>query len=87
MRTFYEYYLEENRKKDIKNQEDCVIAAKSIKLCLENKTKSIPKKHQWLSDKIFKNIRDKYRGQLVDKNVMGIIDEIIDPKNSSSKFI
>jgi len=86
MRTFYEYYLEENRKKDINNQEDCVIAAKSIKLWLEGKIKSIPKKYQWLSNKIFKNIKDNYRGQLVKKDVLGIIDEIIDPNNSSSKL-
>jgi hypothetical protein len=86
MKTFYDYYIEENRIKDIKNQKDCITAAKSIKLWLEGEIKSIPKKHKWLSDKLFKNIRDNYRGQFVKKDVLGIINEIIDPTNSSSKL-
>ena len=30
--TFYDYYLNQNRIKDVDNQNDCILAAKSIKL-------------------------------------------------------
>jgi len=85
-KTFYDYYLQQNRIKDIQNQKDCVSAAKAIKSYLLKETNSLVKKHNWLLDKINKNIRDNYRGQLVEKEVLGIIDEIIDNNNSSSKL-
>jgi hypothetical protein len=84
--TFYEYYLEQNRIKDLKNQEECVNAAQSIKLFLTGETQSLPENCKWLFDKINKNIRDNYRGQLVKKDVLGIIEEILDNENSSSKL-
>jgi hypothetical protein len=84
--TFYEYYLSQNRIKDIENQKNCVLAAISIKSYIEGKTKSVPKIHKWLLEKLEKNIHQEYRGQLVKKNVLGIINEIIDDNNSSSKI-
>ena len=84
--TFYDYYLNQNRIKDVDNQNDCILAAKSIKLYIEKKIDSIPKKHKWLLEKLNKNIRDNYRGLLVKKNILGILDEIIDKNNSSSKL-
>lgn len=84
--SFYNYYLEQNRIKDIQNQKDCVKTAKVIKSFLTGEILEIPKKHKWLSDKIFKNIKDKYRGQLFEKDVIGVIDEIIDQNNTSSKL-
>jgi hypothetical protein len=86
MGTFYNYYLNQNRFKDIQNQEDCVEAAKSIKLFLTGNIQKLPKKHKWLHEKLIKNIQDRYRGQLVIKNIIGIIDEIIDMNNSTSKL-
>jgi hypothetical protein len=86
MGTFYSYYLEQNRIKDIQNQQECVEAAKSIKSFLEGKIEKLPKKDKWLYEKLTKNIQDAYRGQLVDKNLNGIIDEIIDMNNSTSKL-
>jgi hypothetical protein len=85
-KTFYEYYLTQNRIKDIENQKDCVSAAKSIKSYIEGKIQSIPKKYIWLFEKLNKNIRDEYRGQLVKKDILSIINEIIDENNSSSKL-
>lgn len=84
--TFYEYYLHQNRIKDVQNQKDCVLAAMSIKSYIEGNFESIPKKYKWLLEKLNKNIRDNYRGQLVKKEVLGIINEIIDANNSSSKL-
>lgn len=86
MGTFYNYYLEQNRIKDIQNQQDCVEAAKSIKMFLTGIFQKLPNKHKWLYEKLKKNIQDTYRGQLVVKDVVGIIDEIIDVNNSSSKL-
>jgi hypothetical protein len=85
-KTFYEYYLQQNRLKDIQNQKECVSAAEAIKSFLLKETNSLAKKHNWLLEKINKNIRDNYRGQLIEKEVLGIIDEIIDKNNSSSKL-
>lgn len=84
--SFYNYYLEQNRIKDIRNQKECVKAAMSIKSFLMKDIPEIPKKYKWLSDKIFKNIQDKYRGQLFEKDVIGVINEIIDQNNTSSKL-
>ena len=86
MKTFYDYYLEQNRVKDILNQKDCVNAAKSIKSFIEGTINEIPKKHKWLFDKLSKNIQNNYRGLLVEKDILGIVNEIIDPNNSSAKL-
>ena len=86
MGTFYEYYLEQNRIKDIQNQKECINAAKSIKLLLTNNIQKLPTKHKWLHEKLVKNIQNNFRGQLVEKDILGIIDEIIDIDNSSSKL-
>jgi hypothetical protein len=86
MGTFYNYYLEQNRLKDIQNQQECVEAAKSIKMYLTGNLQKLPNKHKWLNEKLTKNIQDTYRGQLVVKDVIGIIDEIIDMNNSTSKL-
>lgn len=86
MGTFYEYYLEQNRIKDIQNQKECINAAKSIKLFLTNNIQKLPAKHKWLYEKLVKNIQNNFRGQLVMKDILGIIDEIIDINNSSSKL-
>lgn len=86
MGTFYEYYLEQNRIKDIQNQKECINAANSIKLFLTNNVQKLSQKHKWLYEKLVKNIENNFRGQLVKKNVLEIIDEIIDINNSSSKL-
>lgn len=86
MGTFYEYYLEQNRIKDIQNQKECINAAISIKLFLLNNVQKLSQKHKWLYEKLVKNIENNFRGQLVKKNVLEIIDEIIDINNSSSKL-
>jgi hypothetical protein len=86
MGNFYNYYLEQNRIKDIQNQKECVEAAKSIKLYLTGSIQKLPQKYNWLYEKLTKNIEDNYRGQLVVKNIIGIIEEIIDMNNSASKL-
>lgn len=82
--SFYNYYLEQNRIKDIQNQLECVKAAICFKSFLMNEISDIPKKHRWLSEKVLKNIQDKYRGQLVEKDVIGVLDEIIARDNTGS---
>jgi hypothetical protein len=86
MSNFYNFYLENNRIKDIKNQQELVGSAKLIKLFLEKKINKLPKKHKWLFDKLQKNITNHFRGQLVNKDILGIIEEILDPTNSSAKM-
>jgi hypothetical protein len=86
MGTFYNYYLQQNVIKDIQNQKELVDAAKSIKLYLTNNIERLSNKHKWLLEKLTKNIQENYRGQLVVKNMLEILDEIIDPNNSSSKL-
>jgi hypothetical protein len=86
MATFYNFYLENNRNKDIINQQELVDSAKSIKSFLNKETTKLAKKDKWLFDKLQKNITDCFRGQLVNKNILGIIDEILDPTNSSAKM-
>jgi hypothetical protein len=86
MGTFYNYYLEQNRTKDIQNQKECVDAAKSVKLFLTGDIQQVSKKYKWLYEKLIKNVQGMYRGQLVSKDIYGIIEEIIDDNNSSSKL-
>lgn len=85
--SFYNFYLENNRKKDIINQQECLDAAISIKSFINNEIKKIPKKHKWLFEKLQKNITDGFRGQLVFKDFSGIIEEILDENNSSAKLL
>jgi hypothetical protein len=86
MSNFYNFYLENNRIKDVINQQELVDSAKSIKSLLTKQTTKLPKKHKWLFDKLQKNITNRFRGQLVNKDILGIIDEILDPTNSSAKM-
>jgi len=86
MGTFYNYYLEQNKIKDIQNQQECVNAAKSIKSYFTKNEEKLPNKYKWLLEKLTKNIQDTYRGQLVVKDMLGILNEIIDSNNSSSKL-
>lgn len=87
MATFYNFYLENNRIKDVINQQECVDAAKNIKLLFEGAISTLPSENNWLIEKLEKNIKNNYRGQLSPKDILGIVNEILDINNSSSKML
>jgi hypothetical protein len=86
MKNFYDWFLDTNRHEDIKEQEKLIDAAKQLKDYFTNGKNKIPKNSIFLYRKLIKNIQEGFRGQIVIKNVIGILDEIIDPNNSSSKL-
>ena len=87
MSTFYNFYLESNRTKDVINQQECVDAAKNVKLLLDGQISVLPSENNWLIEKLDKNIKNNYRGQLTPKDILGIVNEILDPNNSSAKML
>ena len=78
--------MEQNRIKDIHNQKELVRAAKSIKSYMIKEINEIPPKYRWLFEKLYKNIENGYRGLSVQKNLLDVLDEIIDENNLSSKL-
>lgn len=84
--TFYNWFLETNRQNDIKEQQKLVDAAQHTKEFFLGKTSKLPKESVFLGEKLIKNIKEGFRGQLCPKDVIGILDEIMDPNNSSAKL-
>jgi hypothetical protein len=84
--SFYDWFLETNRQNDIKEQQKLVDAAKLTKDYLEGKITKLPKGSVFLLEKLTKNIQEDFRGLLVPKTTIGILDEILDPSNSSAKL-
>lgn len=84
--TFYNWFLETNRQNDIKEQQKLVDAAQPTKEFFLEKISELPKGSVFLGEKLIKNIKEGFRGQLCPKDVIGILDEIMDPNNSSAKL-
>jgi hypothetical protein len=85
--TFYNWFLETNRQNDIKEQQKLVEIAPLVKDYFLGKISKLPSGSIFLAQKLEKNIRDGFRGQLVSKDIIGFLDEIMDPNNSSAKLL
>ena len=85
--NFYDWFLETNRQNDIKEQQKLVDVAQPTKDYFLGKIDKLPKESVFLAEKLIKNIRDGFRGQLFPKDIIGFLDEIMDPNNSSSKLL
>jgi|688.fasta_scaffold174938_1 hypothetical protein len=79
--TFYDYFEQKNKDKDLVNQDECITSAKSIKKNINDLSK-LPKTHKWLLEKIQKQLR--HRGCLRDRTIDSICNEILNPENSSA---
>ena len=86
VKLFYDFFLKTNIEKDILFQKELVVAAKEYKKSLLDLSYTLDKKYFWLKEKLEKNVQDKFRGMLIEKNVLEILEEILDPNNSSSKL-
>jgi len=86
VKLFYDFFLKTNIEKDIFFQKELVVAAKEYKKSLLDSSYALDKKYFWLKEKLEKNVQDKFRGMLIEKNVLEILEEILDPNNSSSKL-
>jgi len=83
MDNFMTWFCEQNRKKDLKNQEELISSAKYIKENLNNLNDvSKSKNHKWLFEKIEKQL--EHRGCLRERTIESICDEILDENNSSA---
>jgi len=87
MQNFYDWYLETNRQLDISEQKKLVEIAKPTKDFYLNKLDKLPKGCVFLSKKLLKNIQEQFRGQLRPKDIIGILDEILDENNSSAALL
>ena len=85
--SFYDWFLETNRQNDIKEQQKLVDVAQPTKDYFLGKIPKLPKGSIFLGEKLIKNIEDGFRGQLFPKTIIGFLDEIMDPNNSSSKLL
>lgn len=83
---FYNFFLKTNIDKDIIFQRELIIAATEYKKSLLDSTYILNKKYFWLKSKLEKNIKNKFRGLLVEKDILGFIEEILDVNNSSAKL-
>ena len=81
---FYKWYLETNRQNDIKNQQNLIVDAQNVKNYLLGVIEKLPKRSNFLLKKLIKNIQEGFRGQDRPKDIIGILNEILDPNNSSA---
>ena len=78
--SFYSWFTEKRKNRDLQNQELCILAAKSIKDNLQSLTK-VPKQHKWLLEKIQKQLIE--RGCVRESTLELICDEILHPTYTS----
>jgi hypothetical protein len=83
-KTFFDWFRADRTYDTLINQLDCVEDAKVIKTYLNGDLKKLPKRVEWLYNKLTNENNDP-SNYLVETSLMKLIDEIIDPNNASSK--
>lgn len=85
--NFYDFFLMKNREKDIFFQKKLIESASEYKKSLLDFNFKLNSKHNWIKEKLEKNVLHGFRGLLIEKNILQILDEILDPNNSSAKLL
>lgn len=87
MNSFYSWLLETNKLSDVKEQQKLIEAAQPTKDFILGKITKLPKGYIYLYNKLLKNIKDGFRGLARPKDIVGILDEILDINNASALLL